>query len=74
MNIGEVIKSILKLENLSIKALSKRISAPYTRITNRLNQNDMTIGKANELLRPLDYKLVIVPADKKLKENEYEVE
>jgi hypothetical protein len=40
----------------------------------RMTQDNMSIGKANEMLRAMDYKVVILPREARIPEGGYEVE
>ena len=70
----QAVRDILKKQNITINTLSKRANLEYGVVSQRMKREHISCNRLLELLRPLDYKLVIVPADRKLKEDEYEVE
>lgn len=73
MNAGRIIREIMRKQNLSITALSRRIDLNDRTLGNRLRLPNVTEDKIVQVLKGLDYKLVIVPASRRLEEDEYEI-
>ena len=66
------IKDKINQRNKEIGIDAKELKA--RNITDRLSQENISIEKLREMLVHLDYKIVLVPFDKKLNEGEYEIE
>ena len=74
MNCITALREILKSQDLNIKLLSKRMNMPYATVSQRFKRDDITITRLLEMLSKVDYKLVMVPANKRLSEKEYELD
>lgn len=66
------IKDKINQRNRELGLEAKDIKA--RNITDRLAQENISIAKLREMLVHLDYKIVLVPFDKKLNDGEYEIE
>lgn len=66
------IKDKINQRNKEIGLDVKEVKA--RNISDRLTQDNISIEKLREMVVFLDYKIVLVPYDKKLKEGEYEIE
>lgn len=66
------IKDKINQRNKEIGADARELKA--RNITDRLSQENISVEKLREMLIHLDYKIVLVPFDKKLNEGEYEIE
>ena len=70
MNEREIIKTIMDEQEISNAQLAKRINVSNAAIWDRLNNKNnksLSISTASQMLNALDYKLVVVPADKVIK-------
>lgn len=74
MKPAEAIRTILKKQNVTINKLADRLDAPPRLITDRFRQNNISVAKVNEMLRALDYKIVIVPRETRIPEGGIEIE
>ncbi len=87
MKVKEAIKEIMNKKGMTISAMARAISD--TRgvdengekinvlprlVTDRLAQKNISIANLSEMLKILDYKIVIVPRGRSEKEGEYEIE
>ena len=66
MRATEAVKAIMKKGKWTTTTLSEKMSnrdkVYNTRLVNdRLHQNDMTVGKLDEMIRAMGYKILIVP-------------
>lgn len=61
MKITKAIRQIMTEQDVRVGMMAARIGKKQNLVSERLSQNDMTIGKAAEMLRVLDYKLVVMP-------------
>lgn len=73
----QILKSIMEQNDISNAALAKRLgisgAAAWERVNNK-NVKDIPSSLLVTMLRAMDYKLVVVPADSKLPDNSYEVD
>nr|DAO19849.1 MAG TPA: LAMBDA REPRESSOR (TRIPLE MUTANT)/DNA COMPLEX-DNA COMPLEX, DOUBLE HELIX, TRANSCRIPTION-DNA.1A [Caudoviricetes sp.] len=74
MKPAEAIRTILKKQNVTINKLADRLNVPPRLITDRFRQNNISVAKVNEMLRALDYKIVIVPRETRIPEGGIEIE
>ena len=74
MKACEAVKEIMKGKGVRVVDLRKRLGLESNTMVGRLNQENISVAKLNEMLRAMDYKVVIVPSDKRLNAGEYEVE
>lgn len=66
------IKDKINQRNKELGLETKEVKA--RNITDRLTQENISVEKLREMIIHLDYKIVLVPFDKKLYEGEYEIE
>lgn len=74
MKTGEAVREIMKSKEVGVNALAGRLDKTPRLVSERLNQENISIAKLREMLIALDYKIVIVPRNAKLPENGFEVE
>jgi hypothetical protein len=86
MKTNKAVREIMKIQKKSVGYIKDKINQrnkesgvdvkeiKARNITDRLTQENISIAKLREMLIHLDYKIVLVPFDKKLNEGEYEIE
>lgn len=74
MNCIKALREILKSQDLNIKLLAKRMNTPYATVSQRFKRDDITISRLSEMLTKIDYKIVLVPANTRAKDGEYEID
>ena len=74
MKTNEAVRDIMKQQEVGVSALASRIGKTPRLVSDRLSMENISIEKLNEMLRVLDYKIVIVPRSRTTKSGEYEVE
>lgn len=74
MKTSEAVREIMKEKDIGTSALADRIGKPPRLVSDRLRQDNISVDKLRELLRVMDYKIVIMPRNTVLKGNEYEIE
>jgi len=74
MKTVEAIREIMKEQDIGTSKMADRLGKPARLVSDRLSQENISITKLNELLRVLDYKVVLVPRGAKLPDGGYEVE
>lgn len=74
MKTNEAVREIMSQQGVGLTALASRIEKTPRLISDRLSQENISIEKLNEMLRVLDYKIIIAPRSRTTKAGEYEVE
>lgn len=74
MKATEIVKDIMEKQGVGQTALGKRIGVKNDAIYQRLKQDNISVDRLLQMLAAMDYKLVIVPASKPVRDGEYEVE
>lgn len=69
----EIVKEIMKSQNVKTNEFARKIGQTSGTTCNRLGQKNISVDKLMEMLRVLDYKIVIVPGDRRVRDDEYEV-
>lgn len=70
----EAVKEVMKLKAVRPAVLCDRLKIKANVLSERFKQKNVSVEKLNEMLRAMDYKVVIVPRESKLPENGFEVE
>lgn len=73
MTVMEKVKEIMKSKGLTATQVAARTGVPQKTMIQRFCQKNISIDKLNEMLRVMDYKLVMVPADTPKKDGWYEL-
>lgn len=74
MKTVEAVRKVMETQDVGTNKMADRLGKPPRLISDRLGQNNMSIAKLNEMLRILDYKVVIVPRDARIPEGGFEIE
>lgn len=86
MKTNKAVREIMKAQKKGVGYISDKINqrnkdlgiedknVKPRNITDRLTQENISIEKLHEMIFHLDYKIVLVPFDKKIGEGEYEIE
>ena len=72
----EILKAIMKATGISNAVLAKRLNVSNATIWERLNNKnvkDIPVSLLSEMVRAMDYKVVVVPATSRLPEGGFEV-
>ncbi|MBQ8707992.1 MAG: winged helix-turn-helix transcriptional regulator [Succinivibrionaceae bacterium] len=70
----EIVKTIMEKTNVSNAQLAHRLGVTIATMWDRINSKkvkDIPLSTLNEMVRALDYKIVVVPASKQVKDDEY---
>lgn len=73
MSANEVVKKIMKDCGVSITALANRIGVDRAALGMRLRQKNVSVDKLNEMLKAIDYKIIVMPIDGRVKEDWFEI-
>ena len=77
MKAREIIKLIMEKQEVSNACMADRLNITQAALWDRLNNKkvrDIPVSLLSEMLRALDYKVVIVPRSSRLPSDGYEVE
>lgn len=70
----EAFKKIMDIQKVKPSVLCDRLNIKSNVLSERFKQKNISVVKLNEMLRALDYKIVLVPRDSKTPPNGFEVE
>jgi hypothetical protein len=70
----EAIKEIMKLKDIRPAVLCDRLKIKSNVLSERFKQKNVSVEKLNDMLRAMDYKVVVVPRDARIPEGGYEIE
>ena len=68
------IREIMKMQEIGVNKLADRLNKKQNVISERLRQDNISVSKLNELLRVLDYKILIVPRNTSVPKDSFEIE
>lgn len=74
MKAKEIIRKIMESKEVRPSELASRIGVSRATLNNRINQDNISIDKLIDVLRVMDYKIIIVPRSAKLPKDSFEVE
>lgn len=74
MTATEIIRDIVNKQGIKMSTLASRMGIGVNVLNERVRSRNKTIEKLDSMLRPMDYKILIVPVNRRAKEDEYEVE
>lgn len=73
MKATTILKTIMTEKGIGNSVLGKRIGIAHNVIYQRLRQDNIGINALSQMLGAMDYKVIIVPADRRVRDDEYEV-
>lgn len=73
MNTMLAVKEIMKIKEVKPSMLCDRLGIKSNVLSERFKQENISITKLNEMLKAMDYKIVLVPRNTRLPENGFEV-
>lgn len=74
MKTTDALIQIKEKQGIGTNALADRMGRNPRLISERIHQENISIGKLDEILRALDYKIVLVPRETREQEGWYRVE
>lgn len=74
MKAGDAIKKVMSEKSVKVAQMAYMTGKKSNVISERLSQENISVGKMMEMLRVLEYKVVIMPKDAKMQDGWYEVE
>lgn len=73
MRAVDAVREIMKSQDVGVNKMADRLDRKSNVISERLGQDNISIAKLNEMLRVLDYKILIVPREVMTPKDGYEV-
>jgi hypothetical protein len=70
----EAVKEVMRIKDVRPSVLCDRLKIKANVLSSRFTQKNVSVDKLNEMLRAMDYKVIIVPRETKVPENGFEVE
>lgn len=70
----EAVREVMKLENVRPATLCDRLSIKNNVLSERFKQKNVSVSKLNEMLRVLDYKVIVVPRETRVPDGGFEIE
>lgn len=74
MKATDVVREIMRNQEVGLNKVADRMGKTPRLVSDRLSQDNISIAKLNELLKVLDYKIMVVPRDAKRPAGSYDVE
>lgn len=74
MKLKQIFRAIMNVKDVKVSTLCNRTGIPQSTVSTRLAQDNVTMKKVNELVRAMDYKVVIVPAETRVQEMWFEID
>lgn len=70
----EALKEVMRITEVKTSVLADRLGIKQNVLSERYKQRNVSVNKLSEMLRALDYKVVIVPRNTRIPDGGYEVE
>ena len=73
----EIVKEIMKEQGVTNSLMANRLNITQAALWDRINSGkvkDIPLSTLNEMLRALDYKIIIVPTDSRVPDKGYKVD
>ena len=70
----DAVKRVMELRGLRIVDLAGKLNINKNVLIKRCTQQNVSIGKLNEMLRPMNYKVVIMPETSETPDDAFTIE
>ncbi len=74
MKATEIVRIVMKNKGIKVVSLADKLKIKSNVLSERLSQENISIVKLDEMLRLMDYKIMIVPRETTEKEGWYRAE
>lgn len=74
MNATNAVRKIMELKGVKPSVLCDRLGIKSNVLAERLKQKNISVDKLNEMLKVMDYKILLVPRETRTSEGSFEVE
>lgn len=73
MKATDIIRDIMDKENIKPSELAYRLKIKNNTLSERMTQKNISVLKLSEMLRVMNYKIMIVPRNTQVREGYYEL-
>jgi hypothetical protein len=73
LNPLQATREVMKLKNVGVGALAERLQIKRTSLSERFRHESISVRNLDEMLRLMDYKVLIVPRETKIPEEGFQV-
>lgn len=73
MKATDIIRDIMEKKEVKPSVLADRLKIKNSTLSERMTQKNLSVLKLSEMLRVMDYKILIVPRNSRLPEDGYEL-
>lgn len=74
MKATTAVREVMTIRNEKVASLADKLKVKSNVLSERLSQDNISIVKLDEMLRLMDYKIVIVPRETREQEGWYRIE
>lgn len=74
MKSGEAVRLIMNNKDISVTKLADRMGRSSRLVCDRIAAKNIIMNNLAEMLRVMDYKIVVVPSDTKLQDDWFEID
>ena len=74
MKTGDAVREVMKIKEVGVNQMADRLGKSPRLVSERLSQQNISITKLNEVLKVMDYKILIVPRDTRIPSDGFEIE
>ena len=74
MKATDAVREIMKEKGISLGQMANTLDTSVRLVSDRLRMQNISLSKLRELLRVIDYKVVIVPRTTRIPDGGYEIE
>ena len=71
---GDAVREVMKIKEVGVNQMADRLGKSPRLVSERLSQQNISITKLNEMLKVMDYKILIVPRSTRVPSDGFEVE
>lgn len=74
MKATQALKEVMEIRGVRPAVLCDRLNIKSNVLSERFQQENISVAKLNEMLRVLDYKIVVVPSDTRVSDGSIVIE
>ncbi len=74
MKATEALKEVMSLQEIKPSVLCDRLGIKSNVLSERFKQKNISVEKLNEMLKVMDYRIIIVPRDARTPADSFEIE
>ena len=70
----EIVKRIMESKGVKSSVLASRLSIRPSTLSQRFTQKNVSVDRLNEMVRVMDYKVLVVPRESRVPDGGFELE